>query len=163
MNLHLENSVKSSCCVVPHQALFCDPTLAKLNQETEFCISIHITFEISVVHTGATFSLPSSSETSRVYDCHSSLVTTPCSRRILDKLMIEVTKDPIHPVGKNGEHLIKSNQHMDILHAFINYVRATFNHGFIPLEVDWGDHKGSPQKWSNTHQIDVCSWKFTGE
>ena len=56
--------------------------------------------------------------------------------------MIEVTKDPIHPVGKNGEHFIKSNQHMDILHAFINYVRATSNHGLSPSEVDWGDPKG---------------------
>ena len=56
--------------------------------------------------------------------------------------MIEVTKDPIHPVGKNGEHLIKSNQHMDILYAFINYVRATFNHGNSPSEVDWCDPKG---------------------
>ena len=56
--------------------------------------------------------------------------------------MIEVTKDPIHPVVKNGEHLIKSNQHMDILHAFINYVRATFNHGLSPSEVDGGNPKG---------------------
>ena len=60
--------------------------------------------------------------------------------------MIEVTKDPIHPVGKNGEHFIKSNQNMDILHAFINYVRATFNHGLSPSEVDWGDPKGEPTK-----------------
>ena len=60
---------------------------------------------------------------------------------ILGKLKIEVTKDPIHPVGKNGEHLIKSNQHMDILHAFIDYVRVTSNHGLIPSGVDWGDPK----------------------
>ena len=91
--------------------------------------TIHITFDDSAVHTGFTFSLPSSSsETSQVSDCHSRLVTTPCSRRILEKLMIEMTKDPIHPVGKNGKHLIKSNQCMDILHAFINYVRATLNY-----------------------------------
>ena len=62
------------------------------------------------------------------------------------KMKIEVTKDPIHHVGKNGEHFIKSNQHMDILHAFINYVRATFNHGLSPSEVDWGDPKGEPTK-----------------
>ena len=47
----------------------CDPTLAKLNQETEFYITIHITFDDSLVHTGTTFSLPSSSsETSQVSD-----------------------------------------------------------------------------------------------
>ena len=56
--------------------------------------------------------------------------------------MIEVTKDAIHPVGKNGEDLIKPTQHIDILHAFINHVRATFNHGLIPSEVYWGDPKG---------------------
>ena len=56
--------------------------------------------------------------------------------------MIEVTKDPIHPVGKNGELFIKSNQKLDILHAFINYVRATFNHWLSSSEVDWGDPKG---------------------
>ena len=56
--------------------------------------------------------------------------------------MIEVTKYPIHSVGKNWEHLIKSNEHMDILHAFINYARATFNHGFSPSEVDRDDPKG---------------------
>ena len=60
----------------------------------------------------------------------------------LAKLKIEVTKDPTHHVGKNGEHFIKSNQHMDILHAFINYVRATFNHELSTSEVDWGDPKG---------------------
>ena len=65
---------------------------------------------------------------------------------ILDKLKIEVTKDPIHPVGRNGEHFIKSIQHMDILHAFINYVRATANHGLSPSEVDWGDPKGEHTK-----------------
>ena len=31
---------------------------------------------------------------------------------------------------------------MDIPHAFINYVKATFNHGLRPSEVDWGDPKG---------------------
>ena len=68
---------------------------------------------------------------------------------ILDKLKIEVTKDSIHPVGKNGEHFIKSNQHMDILHAFLNYVRPTFNHGLSPSEVDWGDLKGELTKMLN--------------
>ena len=36
------------------------------------------------------------------------------------------------------------NQHMGILHAFSNCVRATFNHGLSPSEVDWGDPKGEP-------------------
>ena len=125
------NQVKLLCS--SSSSTLCDPTLAKLNQETEFCITIHITFGDSVDHTGTTFSVPSSSsETSRVSDCHSSVVTNPSSRMILEKLEIEVTKDPLHPVGKNGEHFIKSNQHMDILHAFINYVRATSNHGLSP-------------------------------
>ena len=61
---------------------------------------------------------------------------------ILEKLEIEVAKDPLQPVGKNGEHFIKSNQHMDILHTFINYVRATSNHGLSLSGVDWGDPKG---------------------
>ena len=65
---------------------------------------------------------------------------------ILDKLKIEVTKNPIHPVGKNGEHFIKSNQLMDIPHAFINCVKARFNHGLSPSEVDWGDPKGEHTK-----------------
>ena len=56
--------------------------------------------------------------------------------------MMEVTKDPIHHVGKNGEHLIKSNQHMDILHAFIKYVRGTSNHWLSRSGVDWSDPKG---------------------
>ena len=52
----------------------------------------------------------------------------------------------MHHVDKNGEHFIKSNQHLDILPeilpAFINYVRAPFNHGLSPSEDDWGDPKG---------------------
>ena len=35
---------------------------------------------------------------------------------------------------------------MGILHAFSNCVRATFNHGLSPSEVDWGDPKGEPTK-----------------
>ena len=84
---------------------FYNPTLAKLNQETEFCITIHIPLCDPAVHTGTTFTMiRSSSERDRVSDLHSSLVTTPSSRMIIDKLKIEVTKDPIHHVGKNGEH-----------------------------------------------------------
>ena len=81
---------------------------------------------------------------------------------IFDKSKIEVTKDPIHHVGKNGEHFIKSNQHKDILHAFINYVRATFNHGLSPSEVDWGDPKGEPTKMlkytSNGYMLMEVDW-----
>ena len=89
------------------------------------------------------------------------------------KLKNEVSKDPIHHVGKNGEHfyeenyiyeyplkrhtksnqhmgilhaLTKSNQHMGILHVFSICVKATFNHGLSPSEVDWDDPKGQPTK-----------------
>ena len=89
------------------------------------------------------------------------------------KYKIEVTKDPIYHVGKNGEHsygenfiyeypskrhtksnqhmgilhvFSMSNQHMGILHAFSNCVRETFNHGLSPPKVDWGDPKGEPTK-----------------
>ena len=46
---------------------------------------------------------------SRVSDCHSSLVTTPSSRLILDKPKIEVTKALIHHIGKNWEHFCGEN------------------------------------------------------
>ena len=35
---------------------------------------------------------------------------------------------------------------MGILHVFSNCVRATFNHGIGPSEVDWGDPEGEPTK-----------------
>ena len=71
---------------------------------------MHIPLCDPVVHTGITFSVPRSSyETDRVFDCNSSLVTTPSSRMIPDKLKIEVTEDPIHHVGKNGEHFYGEN------------------------------------------------------
>ena len=87
-------------------------------------------------------------------------MTTPPSRMILDKPKVKVTKDPIHHAGKNGEHFygeniiyeyptkrhIKSNQPMGILHALRNCVRETFNYGFSPSEVDWGDPKGESTK-----------------
>ena len=158
------NQVKLLCS--PTSSILCEPVLAKLNHiklssETEFCIIMHIPLYDPVVHTGTTFSVSrSSSETDRVSDCKSSLVTTPSSRVILDKLKIEMTKDSIHHVGKNGEHFyvenyiyenptkrhIKSNQYMGILHTFSNCVRETFNHGLSPSEVDWGDPKGEPTK-----------------
>ena len=191
--------IKLSCS--PTSSTLCDPTLAKLNQETEFCITKHIPLCDPAVHTCTTFSVPrSSSETNRVSDCHSSLVTTTSSRiesvpnpslspmciilLIIDKLKIEITKDPMHHTCKSGEHFyeenfiyeyptkrhIKSNQHMDILHPFSNYVKTTF---LSPSEVDWGDPKGEPtkaswkmtwkEKFATTHQEDACSWKLTGE
>ena len=66
-----------------------DFTLGKLNQETGFYITNHT----PLVHTGTPFSMPKSSPGSnRVSDCHSSLVSTPSSRLILDKPKIEVNK-----------------------------------------------------------------------
>ena len=79
----------------PTSSTLWDPALAKLNQETEFCITMHIPLWHPIVHTGTAFSAPrSSSETDGVSDCNSRLVTIPSSRMILDKLKIEVTKDP---------------------------------------------------------------------
>ena len=75
---------------------------------------------------------------------------------ILEKLKIEVTKDPVHHVGKNVEHFIKSNQHMDILHAFSNCVREMFNHGLSPPEVDWGDPKREPTKHGPNYTLSGC-------
>ena len=97
------NQVKLLCS--PTSCTSSPPTLAKLNQETELCITKYIPLCDSAVHTGTTFSVPSSpSETNRLSDCHSRLVTTPSSSRILDESEIEVIKVLIYQVGKNGEH-----------------------------------------------------------
>ena len=70
-----------------------DPTLAKLNQEIKLCITKHIPLCDSSIHTGTPFPVPSSSsETDRVSNSHSSLVTTSSSRMILGKPKNEVTK-----------------------------------------------------------------------
>ena len=53
-----------------------DPTFAKLNQEIKLCITKHIPLCDSSAHTGTPFSVPSSFETNRVSNSHSSLVTT---------------------------------------------------------------------------------------
>ena len=79
-----------------------------------------------------TFSVPrSSSYTCQVSDCPSNLVTTPSSSidltsqsvshlslsflciilLIPDKLKHEMTKDPLHHAGKNGEHSYGENLH----------------------------------------------------
>ena len=44
----------------PTSSILCDPTLANLNQETEFCITKHIPLCDSAVHTGTLFSVPRS-------------------------------------------------------------------------------------------------------
>ena len=102
------NQVKLLCS--PTSSTLCDPTLAKLNQETEFCITMHIPLCDSVVHSGTPFSAPiSSSETDQVSNSHSNFMTTPSSRMIIDKFKIDVTKDPINLVRKNGEHFYGEN------------------------------------------------------
>ena len=89
-----------------------DPKLAKSNQETELCITKHIPLCDSAGHTGIPFLTPrSSSETNRVSNSHSSLVTTPSSRMILGNPKIEVTKVLTHTNGKNGEHFYGENWH----------------------------------------------------
>ena len=50
------NHVKLLCN--PTSNTLCNPTLAKLNQETEFRITMHIPLCDPVVHTGTTFSVP---------------------------------------------------------------------------------------------------------
>ena len=59
------NPVKLLCS--PTSSTLCDPTLAKPNEATEFCITKHILLCHSAVHNGAPFSVPRSpSETNRV-------------------------------------------------------------------------------------------------
>ena len=66
----------------------------------------------SAGHTGIPFPTPRySSETNRVSNRHSNLVTTPSSRMILGKPKIEVTKVLPHNSGKNGEHFYWENWH----------------------------------------------------
>ena len=97
------NEVKLLCSF--SSRTLCDTTLAKSNQETELCIAKHIPLCDSAGHTGIPFPTPrSSSETNRVSNSHSSLVTTPSSMMILGKPKIEVTKVLTHNSGKNGEH-----------------------------------------------------------
>ena len=98
-------------CNISSRTLW-DPTLAKSNQETELCITKHIPLCDSAGHTGIPFPTPtSSSETNRVSNSHSSLVTTPSSRMILGKPKIEMTKVLTHNNGKNGEHFYGENWH----------------------------------------------------
>ena len=125
----------------PRSSTLCfgEPTLANLNQETEFCITKHIPLCDSAVHTGTPFSVPRSpSETNRVSDCHSSLVTTPSSRRILEKPKNEVAKVLIHHVGKNGEHFYGKNLIYEYPSKRHIKSKSGLNHGSSLMEVDWG-------------------------
>ena len=104
------NQVKLLCSI--SSRTLWDPTLAKSNQESELCITKHILFCDSAGHTGIPFPTPkSSSESNRVSNNYSSLVTTPSSRMILAKPKIEVTKVPTHNSGKNGKHFYWETWH----------------------------------------------------
>ena len=156
------NQVKLLCSI--SSSTLWNPTLAKSNQETELCITKHIPLCDSSVHTGTPFSVPSSSsETNRVSNSHSSLVTTPSSRLIPGKPKIEVTKVLTYSNGKNGEHFYVENWHnttkngknsdrnsrlvtMDLIH----HAGRNGEHSCVPFnlnntpcglllkEVDWG-------------------------
>ena len=98
-----EPTLKKLCR--PSSSTLWDPIFAKFNQE------IIPPCDLSV-HTGTSFSVPSSSsETNQVSNSHSNLVTTPSSRMILGKPKIEVTKVPTHQVGKNEEYFHGENWH----------------------------------------------------
>ena len=113
----------------PISSTLCDFTLGKHNQETEF----HITKHTPLVN--------------RVFDCHSSLVTTPSSRLILDKPKIKVTKALIHHFGKNGEHFYGENFIYDFLKSLKHIKVADWGdkfklnyttYGYMLMEIDWG-------------------------
>ena len=94
-------------CSISSSTLW-DHKCAKSNQKTELCITKHIPLCDSVSHTGIPFPTPiSSSETNRVSNSHSILVTTPSSRMILGKPKIEEINGLTHKNGKNGEHFLR--------------------------------------------------------
>ena len=101
----------------PISSTLCGFTLGKHNQETES----HITKHTPLVN--------------RVSDCHSSLVTTPSSRLILDKSKIEVTNVILYHIDKNGEHFYGENFIYDFTKLKFNYTTS----GYMLKEVDWGD------------------------
>ena len=159
---------------------FGQPTLKMLNQVNLLCNPISSTpcdFTLGkhtpLVHIGTPFSVPKSySETNRVSDCHSSLMTTSSSIWIPDKPKIEATKALIHHIGKNGVHIygeniiheypkswrhIKSNQDMGTNHTFNNCLRETFNHGLSPSEIDWGDAIDVPIKHGPNYTSNGCT------
>ena len=150
-------------CSITSRTLW-EPTLAKSNQETELCIIKHIPLCDSAGHTGIPFPTPrSSSETNRVSNKHSSLVTTPSSRKIFDKPKIEVTKVLTHTNGKNGQHFYwenwrntnKNGENSDCNsrlvtenlmhhngrnggHSCVPFNLSNTSCGFMVKEVDWG-------------------------
>ena len=66
------NQVKFLCSLSSSSLWY--PTLVKLNQETELCITKHIPLCDSAIHTGTPFSVSkSSSKTNQVSNSHSSL------------------------------------------------------------------------------------------
>ena len=128
---------------------FGEPTLRKLTQVELLCNPIS-----STKHT---------SHVSRVSDCHSSLVTTPSSRLILDKPKIEVTKALIHHIGKNGEYFYGENFIYDFPESLKHIMEAdwgdklklnytTFGH--MLMEIDWG---GKPNYTS--YGCPMANWK----
>ena len=156
------NQIKLLCSI--SSRTIWDRTLAKSNQETDLCITKHIPLCDSTGHTGIPFHTPrSSSETNRVSNILSSLVTTPSTRMILGKPKIEVTKVLTHHNGKNGEHFYGEKWHnttKNQKNSDRNYSLVTKNimhhastneehscvplnlnntsYGFMLKEVDWG-------------------------
>ena len=134
------NQVKLLCS--PSSSTLWDPMLAKLNQEIKLCSAKHIPLCDSSVHTGTPFSVPiSSSETNRVFNNHSSLVTTPSSRIIVCKPKIEVTKILTHQVGMNEEYIHGEHWHNTTRNGSIPVCLSNSNNtscGFMLKEVDWG-------------------------
>ena len=156
------NQVKLLCSI--SSSTLWDLPLVKSNQETELCITKHIPLWDSAGHTGIPFPTPrSSSETSRVSNRHSSLVTTLSSRMILGKPKIGVTKVLTHTNGKNGEHFYAENWHnttkngeisdynsrvatknlmhhagRNAEHSCVPFNLSNTSCGFMLKEVDWG-------------------------
>ena len=96
---------------------FIHPSPKTRMTKTPFQITVHVAYSPIA-------SMPSSSsETNRVSNSHSSIVTTPSSRIILGKPKVEVTKALTHHNGKNGEHFYGENLH------------NTTKNGIIPTET----------------------------
>ena len=112
---------------------FGEPTLRKLTQVKLLCNPIS-----STKHTP---------HVNRVSDCHTSLLTTPSSRLILDKPKIEVTKALIYHIGKNGEHFYGENFIYDFPKSLKHIKEADWGdklklnyttYGYMLMEIDWG-------------------------
>ena len=102
---------------------FGEPTLSKLTQVKLLCNPISSTRHTPHVN--------------RVSDCHTSLVTTPSSRLILDKSKIE----------KNGEHFYGENFICDFPKLLKHIKEADWGdklklnyttYGYMLMEIDWG-------------------------